>query len=119
MKPLRHSVASFLQAIRGSRESWLIPTQLLPAQKSPGACMVKFACAADFTKLGGVDGSCSIGVAWRLSAVVMNCLKRNHSTTIKTVGSDLAKDVFKVHGVSATCRKIFSRKIMRAKLLAF
>ncbi len=49
----------------------------------------------------------------------MNCLERNHSTTIETVDLDLAKDVFQVHGVSATCRKIFNRKIRRAKLLAF
>jgi len=39
--------------------------------------------------------------------------------TVKTVGLDLAKDVFQVHGISATGRKIFNKKIKRAKLLAF
>ena len=39
--------------------------------------------------------------------------------TIKTVGLDLAKDVFQVHCVSATGRKIINKKIKRAKLIAF
>lgn len=39
--------------------------------------------------------------------------------TVKTVGLDLAKDVFQVHGISETGRKVFNRKIKRAKLLAF
>ena len=39
--------------------------------------------------------------------------------TVKTVGLDLAKDVFQVHGTSATGRRIFNKKIKRAKLLAF
>ncbi len=39
--------------------------------------------------------------------------------TVKTVGLDLAKDVFQVHGISGTGRKIFNKKIKRAKLLAF
>lgn len=39
--------------------------------------------------------------------------------TIKTVGLDLAKDVFQVHRVSATGRPIINKKIKRAKLLAF
>jgi len=39
--------------------------------------------------------------------------------TVKTVGLDLAKDVFQVHGVSATGRKVLNKKIRRAKLLAF
>ncbi|UWQ57823.1 IS110 family transposase [Leisingera caerulea] len=39
--------------------------------------------------------------------------------TVKTVGLDLAKDVFQVHGISAAGRKIFNKKIKRAKLLAF
>ncbi len=39
--------------------------------------------------------------------------------TVKTVGLDLAKDVFQVHGISATGRKVFNRKIKRAKLRAF
>lgn len=39
--------------------------------------------------------------------------------TVKTVGLDLAKDVFQVHCVSATGRKILNKKIKRAKLLAF
>jgi len=39
--------------------------------------------------------------------------------TVRTVGLDLAKNVFQVHGISETGRKIFNRKIKRAKLLAF
>ena len=39
--------------------------------------------------------------------------------TVKTVGLDLAKDVFQVHCVSATGRKIINKKIKRAKLITF
>ena len=39
--------------------------------------------------------------------------------TVKTVGLDLAKDVFQVHCVSTTGRRIINKKIKRAKLLAF
>lgn len=39
--------------------------------------------------------------------------------TVKTVGLDLAKDIFQVHGISETGRKVFNKKIKRAKLLAF
>ena len=39
--------------------------------------------------------------------------------TVKTVGLDLAKDVFQVHGISETGRKVFNKKIKRGKLLAF
>lgn len=39
--------------------------------------------------------------------------------TVKTVGLDLAKDVFQVHCVSATGRRIINKKIKRAKLIAF
>lgn len=39
--------------------------------------------------------------------------------TVKTVGLDLAKDVFQVHGISETGRKVFNRKIKRATLLGF
>ena len=39
--------------------------------------------------------------------------------TVKTVGLDLAKDVFQVHCVSATGRRIVNKKIKRAKLLTF
>ena len=39
--------------------------------------------------------------------------------TVKTVGLDLTKDVIQVHGLSETRRKVFNKKIKRAKLLAF
>ena len=39
--------------------------------------------------------------------------------TVKTVGLDLAKDIFQVHCVSATGRKIINKKIRRSGLLAF
>lgn len=38
---------------------------------------------------------------------------------VKTVGLDLAKDVFQVHCVSATGRKLTNQKIKRAKLIGF
>ena len=66
-----------------------------------------------------VHANCSIGVAMRHNAVGMNCEERNHPLTVKTIGLDLAKDVFQVHGISETGRTIFNRKIKRAKLLAF
>lgn len=39
--------------------------------------------------------------------------------TVKTIGLDLAKDVFQVHGISETGRKVFNKKIKRANLLEF
>jgi transposase len=39
--------------------------------------------------------------------------------TVTTVGLDLAKDVFQVHGISASGRVVFNRSIKRAKLLSF
>lgn len=39
--------------------------------------------------------------------------------TVKTVGLDLAKDIFQAHCVSATGRRINNKMIKRAKLLAF
>ncbi len=39
--------------------------------------------------------------------------------TVKTVGLDLAKEVFQAHCVSATGRRIINKKIKRAKLIAF
>ena len=39
--------------------------------------------------------------------------------TVKTVGLDLAKDVFQVHGISENGRVIFNKAIKRAKLLSF
>ena len=36
--------------------------------------------------------------------------------TVKTVGLDLAKDVFQVHGISENGRIIFNKAIKRAKL---
>ena len=39
--------------------------------------------------------------------------------TVKTIGLDLAKDVFQVHGISENGRVIFNKAIKRAKLLAF
>lgn len=39
--------------------------------------------------------------------------------TAKTLGLDLAKDVFRVHGISENGRVIFNKAIKRVKLLAF
>jgi transposase len=49
----------------------------------------------------------------------MDCEERSHPMTVKTVGLDLAKDVFQVHGISGNGRVIFNKAIKRAKLLAF
>lgn len=39
--------------------------------------------------------------------------------TVKTIGLDLAKDVFQVHGISGNGRVIFNKAIKRKKLLGF
>jgi transposase len=39
--------------------------------------------------------------------------------TVKTIGLDLAKDVFQVHGISDNGRVIFNKTVKRAKLLTF
>jgi len=39
--------------------------------------------------------------------------------SVKTIGLDLAKDVFQVHGISENGRVIFNKTVKRAKLLAF
>lgn len=33
---------------------------------------------------------------------------------VKTVGLDLAKDVFQVHGISETGRKVFNKTVVKA-----
>lgn len=38
---------------------------------------------------------------------------------VSTIGLDIAKNVFQVHGVDASGRQLFSRRITRSKLLAF
>ncbi len=39
--------------------------------------------------------------------------------TVHTIGLDLVKDVFQVHGISENGRVLFNKAIKRAKLLAF
>ncbi len=39
--------------------------------------------------------------------------------TVKTIGLDLAKEVFQVHGISENGRVSFNKAIKRAKLLVF
>ena len=39
--------------------------------------------------------------------------------TVETIGLDLAKDVFQVHGISENGRVIFNKAVKRAKLLTF
>lgn len=63
----------------------------------------------------------------RDSAVVTDCKERSHPITVKTVGLDLAKDVFvasgtfsiQFHGISENGRVIFNKAIKRAMLLTF
>jgi transposase len=38
---------------------------------------------------------------------------------ITTVGLDIAKSVFQVHGIEATGEVVLRRRVMRARLLAF
>ena len=40
-------------------------------------------------------------------------------TEVTTIGLDIAKHVFQAHGVDATGRAVFRKKISRARLLAF
>lgn len=67
----------------------------------------------------GVDGSCSPGVAMRHSAVVIDCEERSHPMQITTVGPDLAKNTFQVHGITADGTVAFNKSLRRAQLSQF
>jgi transposase len=38
---------------------------------------------------------------------------------VTTIGLDIAKSVFQVHGIDAGCEVVLRRRVMRARLLAF
>lgn len=66
-----------------------------------------------------VDGSCSIGDAMRQIAVVMNCEESSYPIQVTTIGLDLAKNVFHVHGVMKDGSVAFSRSLRRSQMFGF
>jgi transposase len=67
----------------------------------------------------GVDGSCSTGVSMRHSAVCYRLRERSHPMQATTIGLDLAKNVFQVHGVTDAGTAAFNRSLRRAQVLSF
>lgn len=59
------------------------------------------------------------GVAMRQNAAVIICEEGSHPMQVATVGLDLAKDVFQVHGVARDGAVVFNRPIRRRQALAF
>jgi transposase len=55
----------------------------------------------------------------RQNAAVIICEERSHPMEVTTVGLDLAKDVFQVHGVARDGAVVFNRPIRRRQALAF
>ena len=69
--------------------------------------------------MDGVDGSCTIGVKLRHTAVVTNCLRGATHMHVTTIGLDLAKNVFQVHGITDNGEVAFNRALRRAQVLSF
>lgn len=59
------------------------------------------------------------GVAMRHNAVSIAAHERNHPMQITTIGLDLAKNIFQVHGITADGTVAFNRPVRRAQLLKF
>jgi transposase len=55
----------------------------------------------------------------RHSAVLMSCEERSHPIQVSTVGLDLAKNVFHVHGITEAGVIAFSRSLRRSQMLEF
>jgi hypothetical protein len=47
-----------------------------------------------------VDGSCTIGVKCAILQLLSAAHERSHPMQVTTIGLDLAKNVFQVHGVT-------------------
>ena len=60
-----------------------------------------------------------IGVAMRHTAVVINCSEEEPPNAHSTVGLDLAKNVFQVHGITESGEVAFNRALRRAQVLDF
>ena len=67
----------------------------------------------------GVDGSCTVGVVMRHIAVVTNCLRGATQMHVTTIGLDLAKNVFQIHGICEDGEVAFNRALRRAQVLTF
>jgi hypothetical protein len=61
----------------------------------------------------------STGVAMRQTAVLYHCQERSCPMQVSTIGFDLAKHVFQVHGITKDGEVVFDRAIRRAQLLQF
>ena len=57
--------------------------------------------------------------ALRHTAEVIFCQERNPTMEVTTVGLDLGKDVFQVHGITSDGTVVFNRTIRRRQLLKF
>ena len=55
----------------------------------------------------------------RHTAEVIVSKQRSYPTKVTTVGLELAKDVFQVHGVTADGAVAFNRTIRRAQVMSF
>ena len=58
-------------------------------------------------------------VAMRQSADAIICQEGSRPMQVTTIGLDLAKDVFQVHGITADGAVVFNRSIRRRQVLAF
>ena len=71
--------------------------------------------------IDAVDGSSTRHV----SAMEVGAVKRSHDSeelsmqTITTIGLDIAKSVFQVHGVDADCNIVIRRQVKRRHVIAF
>lgn len=55
----------------------------------------------------------------RHDAVVINCSRKEPSMQVTTIGHDLAKNVFQVHGISSDGDVAFNRALRRSQVLSF
>jgi len=71
------------------------------------------------TKLMGWMAPAPTSVAMRYNAGVDICIERSHPMEVTTIGLDLAKNIFQVHGITKDEDVAFNRPLRRAQLLPF
>lgn len=54
------------------------------------------------------------GVVMRYTAGVEICIERSHPMEVTTIGLDLAKNIFQVHGITKDEEVAFNRPLRRA-----
>jgi hypothetical protein len=62
----------------------------------------------------GVDGSCTIGVKCAILQLLSAAHERSHPMHVTTIGLDLAKNVFQVHGITDNGEVAFKPYKVRA-----